>query len=710
MTEEKLVLDDQSRFVQFTSITSPFYEKYQLRPYNPAELYRKTGSYKIYDEMREDDQISALLHTKKNLIFGSGYDIECEDEYIEEFLEHDLKINNFSQVLYEISSAFDYGFSLTEMTFKPIQEGPYAGLFGIGSLKTRPPHTFEIHQDEYGEPLFIRQTRSGASVDIPYEKFLHFVNDREFDNLYGESDLNRGVYTAWWSKKAIIKFWNIYLERYGSPLAVGKYDPKLVDPESVAQLNKILLNLSAKTGITLPSDIELTFIEATKDGSKGYELAIDKYNLMMARKMGMPDLFGLSGSETSGGSYSLGDKQIRMYLQGLDRVRKELERIISTKLLKTLTLLNFGPEYTPKFIFRPISEDEKIDKLKLYFDGVQKGAIPTLPEDANWIRQILGAPEVPLVEAESMIEGEVYPEEQLSLEAPQPEQILPEPEYAQQHYALKSIGPWDKKVNYTEISSFLDRQTAKMKSEMGEILKDSVRALITEVKAKQVVEKKKFVVVRQLTLKNWDKFRVALKRGFRAAVDQGFSDARSEIGDVKNNSMVPIDPTKAEDFLDEVTAELSNMKRDEILRIIKINIQAGIQAGQNTNDILSRIDVALKGYDTSIEDAQGVSAPKLETMINTNMSNAYNQGRLEYFAEASKAIQGLQFSAIMDDRTTEVCSQLHGKVFSPIDAQSINPPLHYNCRSILVPVTIAEEKPELSRQSDIPPRPDGYFK
>ena len=51
---------------------------------------------------------------------------------------------------------------------------------------------------------------------------------------------------------------------------------------------------------------------------------------------------------------------------------------------------------------------------------------------------------------------------------------------------------------------------------------------------------------------------------------------------------------------------------------------------------------------------------------------------------------GVEFSAIMDDRTTEICSSRHGLVMRLDDARLAEntPPCHVNCRSMLLALTV----------------------
>ena len=57
---------------------------------------------------------------------------------------------------------------------------------------------------------------------------------------------------------------------------------------------------------------------------------------------------------------------------------------------------------------------------------------------------------------------------------------------------------------------------------------------------------------------------------------------------------------------------------------------------------------------------------------------------------------GMEYSAVIDDRTTPVCEELDGKIFlmgSP-ELDRLTPPNHFNCRSVLVPVVVGDSYDE----------------
>ena len=91
-----------------------------------------------------------------------------------------------------------------------------------------------------------------------------------------------------------------------------------------------------------------------------------------------------------------------------------------------------------------------------------------------------------------------------------------------------------------------------------------------------------------------------------------------------------------------------------------------------------------------LRDGKPIAPAQLETVIRTNATDAFNRGRVIEGRRSGDLLQGFSYSAIIDERTTEVCQTLDGRVFKPDDPalDLLKPPRHFQCRSILVPVTI----------------------
>nr|WP_236588124.1 minor capsid protein [Tumebacillus amylolyticus] len=80
----------------------------------------------------------------------------------------------------------------------------------------------------------------------------------------------------------------------------------------------------------------------------------------------------------------------------------------------------------------------------------------------------------------------------------------------------------------------------------------------------------------------------------------------------------------------------------------------------------------------------------------TETTYAYNRARLVSYKENS--VDYVQFSAIMDSRTSQVCSSRHGLVMAMDDPRlgQNTPPLHGRCRSVLMPLYSRYEPKEVT--------------
>jgi SPP1 gp7 family putative phage head morphogenesis protein len=73
---------------------------------------------------------------------------------------------------------------------------------------------------------------------------------------------------------------------------------------------------------------------------------------------------------------------------------------------------------------------------------------------------------------------------------------------------------------------------------------------------------------------------------------------------------------------------------------------------------------------------------RIQTIMRTSTFEAINEARMEYFTDPALGgfVEALEYSAIMDDRTTEICSEMDGKIY-PADSevwQTLAPPNHFN--------------------------------
>jgi SPP1 gp7 family putative phage head morphogenesis protein len=89
--------------------------------------------------------------------------------------------------------------------------------------------------------------------------------------------------------------------------------------------------------------------------------------------------------------------------------------------------------------------------------------------------------------------------------------------------------------------------------------------------------------------------------------------------------------------------------------------------------------------------------------VRTMTTGFYNGGRAQMMYEVGDFVQYVQYSAILDDRTTDRCARLNGTIMRKDgNFEKIEPPLHYNCRSVILPIT-EEDVKEQKALSEVTP-------
>ena len=656
-----------------SSASSPYYAKSQIAPYNPDDLVTKKGSLEVYEKMLYDDQVKAVLTMKKHAVLSSGWEVSGDDEKKVEFLKNNFERIDIESRLFEILSALEYGFSVSELVYEKS-----GNEILLKTIKTRAPHSFRFITDSFGNLKQLVQFTNEGEINLPPDKFVIYSYNPQFGDLYGNSDL-RAAYRSWFSKDIIIRFWNIYLERFGMPTAVGRYDTA-ISPAQKDDLKTILKNIQAKTSITLPKSIEVELLEARRQGNAGYMEAIQQHNKMIARAVLVPDLLGYS--ETKGGSYALGEKQFDVFLWILEKLRRDLERnVIFTQITRRLIDLNFPDKQNyPMFKFTPLTQENKQELFKIWLEAVKDGAVTPTSEDEEFLRRGLNFPEK-------------QPAQKNQVEA--------------RKYTARKPNIYEKKVNFTEIKNTLDEQEHKMMIKAGSIIQKAGQDLIDRIFKQKIIENKDLRAIEDLTLRYMNEFRVLWRDELPKIFKIGERHAKAEVLGKHYQTQTTVgnlEPKKALEYFERQSFRITGTEKERILRGVKDILYTGLKTGKTNAQVrfeleeffaqytvIQKVRVGNRTTTAAVDTIPG----RLSTIVRTNYTDAYNQGRLAGFQDpdVKDLVAAYEYSAVLDDRTTPYCQTMDGKIFKANDSEWSHrvPPAHFNCRSLLVPILNDED-------------------
>lgn len=130
---------------------------------------------------------------------------------------------------------------------------------------------------------------------------------------------------------------------------------------------------------------------------------------------------------------------------------------------------------------------------------------------------------------------------------------------------------------------------------------------------------------------------------------------------------------------------------------VKITLQLEETLKTQLLDMISRKDVTENAVMGAIEQLFQEQYVKSPTVSRTLTTNFYNLGIDKQIQEVKKFVPKVQYQAVLDGRQSDRCDELNGVIVA-VDSdlyEKIRPPQHFNCRSVLVPVTVIdiEENP-----------------
>lgn len=138
-------------------------------------------------------------------------------------------------------------------------------------------------------------------------------------------------------------------------------------------------------------------------------------------------------------------------------------------------------------------------------------------------------------------------------------------------------------------------------------------------------------------------------------------------------------PLSTGQLVDDVWKDLAEKVRKKAM----YTVRQGIVNGNTTQQIITE----LKGRKVKDEYVGGIveqSRSALEANVRTLRNHTNNMAMLDTYSVLGYKF--VKFFSVLDGRTSKLCATLDGKVWAIDDPELRRPPLHFNCRSILLPV------------------------
>ena len=192
-----------------------------LTPYDSVLRNRGGGDLVIYEQVFSDPEVKATFAQRQLAVTQCEWQVDAGgerriDRAAAEALREDLERIGWDNVTTKMLYGVFYGYAVAELIY-----GVNGSRVVIDRIKVRNRRRFRFGKE--GDLRMLTQTQmyDGVPAAAPY--FWHFATGADHDDEPYGLGLAHWLYWPVLFKRNGLKFWLIFLEKFGSPTAVGKY-------------------------------------------------------------------------------------------------------------------------------------------------------------------------------------------------------------------------------------------------------------------------------------------------------------------------------------------------------------------------------------------------------------------------------------------------------------------------------------------------------
>lgn len=315
---------------------------------------RSGGNLTLYEQVYSDAQVKGCFGQRQLAVIQCDWHVEpASEEPVDvraaDWLTQELGRIAWDDITTKMLFGVFYGYSVAEMLYEPFER-----TVRIKQVKVRNRRRFRFNEAMELRLLTPAAMLAGIPAEEPY--FWHFATGADNDDEpYGQG-LAHWLYWPTLFKRQDIKFWLRFLDKFGAPTAVGKYDPQTTDANERTRLLSAVSAVQNSAGLILPKNLEIELMEAARSGAADYKSLHDTMDATMAKV-----ILGQTAS-SQGTPGRLGNDELQGDVRR-DLIKADADLVCESFNLgpvRWLTAWNF-PDAQPPRVYRQVEEPEDLN-------------------------------------------------------------------------------------------------------------------------------------------------------------------------------------------------------------------------------------------------------------------------------------------------------------------------------------------------------------
>ncbi|EPA9110267.1 DUF935 domain-containing protein [Serratia plymuthica] len=266
---------------------------------------RGAPDLKIYREVLSDEEVKSAFTQRQDALISREIKVEAGGERpidIEAADAMRLQIESlgFDRVTRLMHYGVFYGYAVAELIY-----GVRDNLLWFDEIKVRDRRRFRFSPT--GELRLLTPQNMTAGEPCPAPYFWSFATGADHDDEPYGMGLAHWLYWPTFFKRNDIKFWLIFLDKFGMPTVAGKH-PEGATEKQKRDLLALTRAISTDSGVIMPEGMAVEMLGAARSGAADYQAMYNAMNEAIRRVVVGQISSSGGASKGIGGDESLQDK------------------------------------------------------------------------------------------------------------------------------------------------------------------------------------------------------------------------------------------------------------------------------------------------------------------------------------------------------------------------------------------------------------------
>ncbi|WP_336958678.1 phage portal protein family protein [Sphingobium aquiterrae] len=334
-------------------------------------LLRTSVDWGAYNEVLRDDQVFSCMQQRIGAVVSRDWEVIPGDdddpraEAAAEGMNATIKRIGWDRITRKMLYGSFYGYAVAEMFW---ESGP--ALFDFANAKVRNARRFRF--DDEDQLRMLTPSNMRGEILPPQKFWVHSVGGPDDDEPYGMG-LAHWLYWPVLFKRNGMRFWNIFLDKFGMPTAKGTY-PRGATDNDIRSLLGALQAIATDSGFVVPEGMAVELLSAARSGVGDYRELCAYMDAAIAKV-----ILSQTMTTDNGSSRSQGEVHADVKLEVIKSDADLLTDSFTQGPARWWTDWNFGTDVAAPIVRRVVEEEADL-KAQAETDAIH--------ERAGWVRTV----------------------------------------------------------------------------------------------------------------------------------------------------------------------------------------------------------------------------------------------------------------------------------------------------------------------------------